>query len=156
MLDQLLESFKGEALNAITSKLGLSDSEANDSVDVVGTEIQSSVKNQLSSGNLSGIMNMFQDADGDGVPDALEGIGENVVSSLTSKLGFSAEKSKMISDSVIPMAVKFFGDKMNGQSSEGGFDISSLISQFAGGGDSKEEGNDLLGGLTKGLGGLFN
>lgn len=156
MLDQLLESFKGEALNQITSKLGLSETEASDSVNVVGEEIQTSVSNQLSLGNIGGLMNMFQDADGDGVPDALEGIGENVIGGLTSKLGFSPEKSKMVSDFVIPMAVKYFGNKMNGQSKEGGMDMSSLISQFAGGQSSSKDSNDLLGGISKGLSGLFN
>jgi len=156
MLDQLLESFKGEALSQITSKLGLSESEANNSVNVVGEEIQSSVSNQLSLGNIGGIMNMFQDADGDGVPDALEGIGENVIGGLTSKLGFSAEKSKMVSDFVIPMAVKYFGNKMGNESKSGGMDMSSIISQFAGGGSSDKGSNDLLGGITKSLGGLFN
>jgi len=155
MLDQLLESFKGEALNQITSKLGLTESEASDSVNVVGEEIQSSVSNQLSLGNIGGMMNMFQDADGDGVPDALEGIGESVIGGLTSKLGFSAEKSKMVSDFVLPMAVKYFGNKMNGDAKSGGMDMTSLISQFAGG-SSKSDSNDLLGGISKSLGGLFN
>lgn len=155
MLDQLLESFKGEALNQITSKLGLSESEASDSVNVVGEEIQSSVSNQLSLGNIGGLMNMFQDADGDGVPDALEGIGESVIGSLTSKLGFSPEKSKMVSDFVIPMAVQYFGNKMKGEAKSGGMDMTSLISQFAGGA-SKGGSEDLLGGISKSLGGLFN
>lgn len=155
MLDQLLESFKGEALSQITSKLGLSESEASDSVNVVGEEIQSSVSNQLSLGNIGGLMNMFQDADGDGVPDALEGIGESVVGSLTSKLGFSPEKSKMVSDFVIPMAVQYFGNKMNGEAKSGGMDMTSLISQFAGG-TSKGGSEGLLGGISKSLGGLFN
>lgn len=156
MLDQLLESFKGEALNKITSQLGLSETDANNSVNVVGEEIQSSVSNQLSLGNIGGIMNMFQDADGDGIPDALEGIGENVVGSLVSKLGFSEEKSKMVSNLVIPMAVNYFGNKMNSEAKSGGSDITSLITQFAGSQSSQKGSNDLLGGITKSLGGLFN
>ncbi|MGB0428039.1 MAG: hypothetical protein ACPGEC_03825 [Flavobacteriales bacterium] len=156
MLDQLLDSFKGQALETITSKLGLNEKEANDSVDVVGEEIQSSVSNQLSSGNIGGLLNMFDDADGDGIPDVLEGIGENVISSLTSKLGFSSDKSSSIANMIIPMAISFFGDKMKGEaaSDSNDFDLGGLITQFAGGGNSKGAG-DLLGGLTDSLGGLF-
>ncbi|MCT4663642.1 MAG: hypothetical protein N4A45_00245 [Flavobacteriales bacterium] len=157
MLEQLIQSFKGEALGQLMGQFGMSEKEADQSVDVVGEEVQSSVSNQLSSGNISGLLNMFGDADGDGIPDVLEGIGENVISGLVSKVGFSQEKAGAISEFVLPMAVKFFGGKMKKESDDNGVDMMDLIGQFVGGGASKESKKDegLLGGIGDALGGLF-
>lgn len=160
MLDQLINAAKGQ-LGDVISNQGVTTDKLDYIAGISKDTLKEGVMDQVSSGNLDGIMNLFT-----GKEEATS--GNPIVSSMismftqkaTSSLGLDDSKAGGIAAAVIPMVVQLVQSKFSG---DDGADNGDLLSSLGLSGDGLmdkakdllgDKAKDLLGG--KGLGNLFS
>lgn len=148
MINNIITSLKGELISNITSKFGIGEGKAEDSVEIAKDNVTGTLKSEAAKGNfgemksaLSGNRTTIQN----GVVDK---IIRNYMGDLTGKLGLSSSQSTSIANFVIPFIFSKIGSKTK---SEGEMDDSGILSML-GGGDTI---NDIKEGIGGKLGGLF-
>ncbi|MEO0403782.1 MAG: hypothetical protein AAF193_02825 [Bacteroidota bacterium] len=151
MLDQLLSAAKGQ-IGDVLSDQGIGTDKIDDIAGISQDAVKEGVMEQVSAGNLDGIMSLFS-----GKEEANSGnpIVSSMISSFagmaTEKLGLDGGKAGGIASAVIPMIVGLIQSKMSG---EGSGDTSDLLSSLGlDSGGLMDKAKDLLGG---GLGNLFS
>lgn len=149
MLEQLLESVKGELGGQLTDKLGMSSGETTKSFDVLGSNLSEIVGSESNGGGLSTVLNLFSDDDNSPESDSLvEKLGGSLIGDLVGKAGLTKSKASGFKDMVLPLVISFISKKVGGNS--------DLLGSLLGGGNSGAAGN-IASSLLKGkLGGLFN
>ena len=159
MLEQLIEMGKQQLSGSLTQKAGLNSSQIDQSFGVAQDSMLDTLKNEALSGNISGIMSLFN---GQSTADASNPIVKNFAGNFTTgiieKLGLSESTAKMVSDTVVPFLVQKFASKDSGNATDEG-DLMKMIgldSDSAIGGMLKNILGDSGGSLLKGLGGFFN
>ena len=151
MLDQLLSSLKSQVGPELISKLGLSQDEADKSVEATSESVQEVVGQEMGAGKVGMLANLFSDNDnGDEENGIMDKIGDSLTGKLTSKVGLSSEKAGGIKAMVMPMVMKLITSKIGGNSG-------MLSSLFGGGGDANGDGkpDSMMDGIKGKLGGLF-
>ncbi len=102
-----------------------------DSVSTTAAEsVLSGFKNQASSGDLSGIMEMFSGKETAVDNPVMASASNDVVSQLSSKFGLDPAMASGLVAKFMPSVMNAF----NSKAGAGGFDIQSIISQFTSGG----------------------
>jgi uncharacterized protein YidB (DUF937 family) len=166
MLDQLINLVKEHAGDAIVNNPAIANEFNDSAISDVANQIFGGLKNQASSGDLQGIVSLFQGNSGNSALTGnpmVSGIISSVTQSLASKFGVSEQAAQSISSSLLPAVMNQFINKTNdpndnsfdlGQilkstSGNNGLDVSSLLGQFSGG------GNNPLGSLGNIAGKLF-
>ena len=150
MLSSILESIQDQVGPELIQKVGVSEDQLPQVMDVVGDASKSVLGKQLTSGNIGSLMNLFSSGDNNSGANSLQSdLTNNIVSGLASKLGLSESKAQMISSIVVPMLIKMVTSK----NEETPDDDSAPLQDLFGG---KEGASDLLSSAKKGLGGLFN
>lgn len=148
MIDGLMDSLKGGAIGDIMSKFGLDESKAGEIFKAAGDSTKETMSDKVMSGGLDTVMNLFSNkSNGSSEDGLLEGLQDNFIGKLTSKLGLDSGMAKNISDMIMP---KITGMITNKNEETDGSDSSSIMSMFSGGGTS-----GIADTLKKGLGGLF-
>lgn len=160
MLDQLINMAKSQ-IGGVLSDNGVSADKIDDVASISKDAVKEGVMEQVSSGNLDGIMNLFNGKD-----EASTGnpIVSSMISAFTSKttssLGLDSGKAGGIASMVIPMIVNLIQSKMSG--SEGGSSTDLLSSLGMDQGNMMDKAKDMLGDKAKdllgggGLGKLFS
>ncbi|NQX91392.1 MAG: hypothetical protein HRT74_04520 [Flavobacteriales bacterium] len=151
MLDQLLSAAKGQ-LGDVLSGQGIGADKIDDIAGISQDAVKEGVMEQVSAGNLDGIMSLFSGKEEASTSNPIVG---SMISSFAGmaaeKLGFDSEKAGGIASTVIPMVVGLIQSKMSG---EGSGDTSDLLSSLGlDSGGIMDKAKDLLGG---GLGNLFS
>lgn len=125
MLDSLLDGLKDQAGDALTSQLGLSGLDIDNVVKSSKSAVEQTVaEGSKDEGALAGMLNLFSDNDNDDKGNSLlEGLGGNLVSSLTSN-GFSSDKASGIQGIIMPMIISTVTNLIKGDSSN----LSNLLS----------------------------
>lgn len=142
MLDGIIDAVKGEAIEALTGKLGLNDGQIDSVLASSKEAVEKSVAEEASNNGVDTLLNLFSGNDNSGAANnLLSGLGGNLISSLTSN-GFNSGQSSQIKDIVLPLVVNFISSKVGGDSSN----LTSLLGGLAGG-----SGSD--GGLLGNIGG---
>ena len=149
MLEQLLNSLKSEIGGNLTSHAGLSEGQLDKVISTIGNVAQNEVGGQITSGNLSHLMNLFSDQPNTDAANQIQSnIHSNVISELTGKLGISPEISRKIAVVALPALIGMITKKNNSTPAD---DPSPLTELFGGAG-----AGGLLGSVSKNLlGGLF-
>jgi hypothetical protein len=158
MFDQIIQFAKEQLGDQVKSEHGLSDTEHKEVFDVAHSSVLDSIKGQIGSGNISGIMDMFNgNGDTDHNTNALAGgMHSNVIQGLMDKFGFDSAKAGGIANSIVPSIIKRFSSPETGNASDPadlvkkiGMDsdngIMDMISKFTGGGGGG------IGDMVKGL-----
>lgn len=141
MLESIIDLVKGEALNAITNNNDVPADKKDAAVEATTSGIVDGLKSQLSSGNLSNILDIFS---GGGNSSSLTSSVENsVVSALSQKVGLSPSVASSIASVVIPAVVGLISKKHNDTNDS--FNLESLAESL-----TKNQGGGILGTL-KGL-----
>jgi hypothetical protein len=146
MIQDLVNSVKGELTGMLTQKTGLAPDKAGASVDIAKDSIANGLKNELSSGNISGLMGLLKGGSTTGNP-IVTNIINQYAGSLISKLGLPESVSKQVATFAVPFILSKIQGKTAGKSDT---DIAGMLGGDLGGG----LGN-LLGKGLGGLGGLF-
>ncbi len=148
MLDSIIDAVKGEAYEALTTKLGLNGGEVDTVLSSSKEAVEKSIADETSNNGVDTLLNLFSGSENSGAAnDLLSGLGGNLISSLTNN-GFDSGKSSQIKDIVLPLVIGFISKKIGGDSSN----LASLLGGLAGGGD-KSGGllGNIGGSLLKGL-----
>ena len=160
MLDQLMNMAKSQIGGVLADK-GVSADKVDEVASISQDAVKEGVMEQVTSGNLDGIMNLFN---GKEEASASNPVMNSMISAFTSKatsaLGLDSGKASGIAAMVMPMIVNLIQSKMSG--GEGG-DSSDLLSSLGlDQGNMMDKAKDMLGDKAKdllgegGLGKLFS
>lgn len=146
MFENLLNLVKEHAGEAIVNNPAIPNEKNDEAIHATTNSIVDTLKGQLTSGNLSSIMDMFK---GGGAAVNASSVGTavhgNVVTDLMSKFGIDNAQASNIASSLIPKVMENFVSKTNDPNDKS-FDVSSIVSSLGGG--SAAGG---IGGMLKGL-----
>ncbi|MFD2248435.1 hypothetical protein [Pontibacter ruber] len=146
MLENIINSVKGQLTGELQSKFNLNPTQANQSVDLAKENVETGLKQQAAGGDIGGIMNMLKGGPSTaGSHPAVGGIINNYVHDLSIKLGIPAG----VASQVGPYVIQFIMGKLSGKVSSGETSQSDLMGMLGG------LGGKLPGGLGDKLGGMF-
>ena len=129
MLDSILDAVKDEAVEALTSKLGLDGGQIDTVLSSSKEAVEKSISEETSNNGVETLLNLFSgSSNNDASNNLLSGLGGNLISSLTSN-GFDSGKSSQIKDIVLPLVVNFISNKVGGDSSN----LTGLLGGLVGG-----------------------
>ena len=169
MLEKLNQLVKENAQDAIVNNPDIPNERNEEAVSAASGSIMDALKQQVSSGNVSELVNMFKGG-GDTSGNA---VVQNASSGFTAKLagmGVNMDSAKSIAASLIPMLMAKFANKTKDPNDKS-FDIQDILSQVSGpdgkfqlsdltnmfGGQDQPKGgaDDKTGGMMDKLKGLF-
>ena len=149
MFDSILDSLKGEASGLLKDKVGLNDLDIDKAMSSSKDAFEKTVSDESGSNGMGNLLNLFSKDDNSNASDGvLKSLGGNLISSLSSN-GFSSDKASSIKDTILPIIMNLFSDKVGGDSNilssllKSG-NISDMASGFV-----KEKGAGFLKGLFK-------
>jgi hypothetical protein len=149
MIQDLVNSMKGELTGMLTQKTGLTPDKAGASVDIAKDSIANGLKNELTGGNISGLMGLLKGGSTSGNP-IVTNLVNQYAGSLIAKLGLPESVSKQVATFAVPFILSKIQGRTAGKSDT---DIAGMLGGDLGGvGDLLKKG---VGGLGGGLGGLF-
>ncbi|MBF9253479.1 hypothetical protein I2I11_09265 [Pontibacter sp. 172403-2] len=146
MLEQLINGIKGQLTGELQNKFQLQPDTASKSVDLAQEHVKEGLKQQATSGNMGGIMDVLKGNKGPMDSSGINGMINSYVSDLTTKLGIPAS----IANQAGPFVITFIMNKLSGKVSGEGLGQSDIMGML--GGSLKDK---LPGGLGDKLGGLF-
>jgi len=159
MLDQLLNLAEGPLEEML---VGMNQSNTKSSANALKESIFSSLQNQVASGELDGIKEMFSGSETSTSAPVINQLQGNVSEGLMEKLGINKEQAMGIAAAALPMIMNFFNKRVNDAPQENQDIMSSVVAALQGG-SGKVNPTDLLGSLMGGgknggmdLGGLMD
>jgi len=96
MLDKLFETFGGDVINNLTEKAGITTDQAKEVLPIAQESIQSGLMEQVTSGNISGILGMFNSGSGMSDNPIFGSIKSMFLSGIMSKLGLPSGVANMV------------------------------------------------------------
>ena len=156
MLDQLMSSFGGDIVNQITEKAGISAEQAQSVLPIAQESLQSGLMEQVTGGNVSGILGMFNSGGGDGLASnpIFAGIKAKMMQGVMTKLGVPESVAGMVAGTGMSSVIGNLTGKLSGD--DGQVTEDGLMSGLGlGGGGLADMAKDKLGDMAKEkLGGL--
>ena len=139
MIDSIIDSLKGELVEGLTNKLGLSGTEVDKTLSSTKDAFDKTVSEEVGNNGLETLTNLFSDNENSSSSnDLISSLGENLASSLSSN-GFSSDKLSSIKDVVLPVLIKLVSEKIGGNS--------QMLSGLLGKGDIQDKASGLIKGL---------
>lgn len=152
MIDQIINSLKGELTSKLVSDYNIEDKNVDQAVDVAQKSIMETVQGEVGRGNISGLLSMLQDKDQVAANPIVTHMIRKYAGDLGAKLGLEPSVAASIANFAIPFIIGKFQDIVQ----EKGLDLSSLMTMFGSGNSS---GNDIedkfKGQFGDSLGGFF-
>ncbi len=153
MLDQILNFVKDQMGDKVRDEHGLNDDQQKEVFNVAQSSVTDALKNQAMSGNLSGLLDMFN-GKGDTNPSSNPVAGDmmqNVISGLMDKLGIDESKAGGIANSIVPSIIERFSSPETGTAT----DANDLVKKIGMDGDNGIM--DVVKGFTSGgAGGIMD
>ena len=145
MIDDIINSLKGELGGSLMEKFGLDAGQKDKAMDITKETLTEKISGAASGGGLSGIMNLFSSNDNDDEGNSmLDNIKDTLSSKFSSQLGVDSDKSGGITSMIMEKVISMFGDKLGGN-----FEMGDLLGMIGGGKDGG------MGGMLGKLGGMF-
>ena len=139
MIDSIIDSLKGELVEGLNNKLGLSGTEVDKTLSSTKDAFDKTVSEEAGNNGLETLTNLFLDNENSSSSNGLiSSLGENLASSLSSN-GFSSDKVSSIKDVVLPVLIKLVSEKIGGNS--------QMLSGLLGKGDIQDKASGLIKGL---------
>ncbi|RAU82635.1 hypothetical protein [Pontibacter arcticus] len=145
MLENIINSVKGQLTGELQNKFQLQPDTASKSVDLAKDSLAAGLKQQASSGDFGGMMDILKGQKSPTEHSGMNSMIGNYVNDLTTKLGVPESIAKQVG----PFVISFLMNKVSGKVSADGTSQSDLMGMFGGIKDK------LSGGLGDKLGGLF-
>lgn len=151
MLDTIINAAKGELTKQLGSQFQLNPQQADKALSLTKDGMQAGLLKEVTSGNISGLVNLFNGKSPVAGNPIVNGIVTQLVGSFTSKLGLNPQMASTVANFVVPFIVS----KISSQKPSGGFD-SAKLTQILGGAAAgqlgnlvKDQGQGLLGKVGK-------
>lgn len=145
MLDSILGGLKDQIPGDLLEKVGLDASKAGDVADIAGESAKEVMSNQLASGAMDTVMNLFSKGDNNSSANSLQkDLTSNFVGKLGAKLGLSEGMASTIASAIIPKVLGMITDKNEETPAS---DSSSIASMFGGTDGMMDKAKGMLGGL---------
>lgn len=170
MLENLNELVREQAQDAVVNNSEIPNEQNEAVIQAASGSIFDSLKEQVSSGNFSGLADIFNGGSAEGSAVAAQASGSFI--DKLSGLGINAETAKNVASSIIPSIISKFTQKTNDPNdssfnlqdvlgklggADGKFDLSDVMGMFNGGGQAQNgDGQNEGGGLMDKLKGMFN
>lgn len=139
MIDSIIDSLKGELVEGLNNKLGLSSTEVDKTLSSTKDAFDKTVSEEAGNNGLETLTNLFSNNENSSSSNGLiSSLGENLASSLSSN-GFSSDKVSSIQDVVLPVLIKLVSEKIGGNS--------QMLSGLLGKGDIQDKASGLIKGL---------
>lgn len=157
MLDNLLDLVKQHAGDAIINNPAIPNERNDEAIETASSSIFDTLKNAASGGNVSDIMSLFNgDGSTEGNPLA-SSMQSGLVQNLMHKFGLDQGAAGSIASNLLPSVLNKFVSKTNDPNDSsfnlqdilskvggGNLDVSKIIRQFTGGGNSQQGGDGIL------------
>ncbi len=148
MLENIINSVKGQLTGDLQSKFNLSPDQANQSVDLAKDNMANGLRKEASGGDFGGIMNMLKGGQATTASHpAVNSMTQNYIHDLAAKVGIPAGVASQIG----PYVMQFLMSKLSGKVNSGEVGQQDLMGMLGGGGLKDK----LPGGLGDKLGGMF-
>jgi len=156
MLDQIIELAKQQGTAYFKNQTNVPNEQAEAAAATAGESIFEGLKDQLMSGNLSGVTDLLSGKSNmDGSNPIVKQIMEMFTSKLSGQPDISTETAENASQGGIPELMQsLIGKFMSNDSADNDFDVTALAKSVMGG-KMDDVMNDLKGNLGGMLGGLF-
>ncbi|WP_242916140.1 hypothetical protein [Pontibacter liquoris] len=147
MLDNLINSIKGQLSGQLQDKYQLQPDTASKSVDLAQDHLKEGLKDQAASGDFGGIMDILKGNKGATEHAGVNSMISKYVNDLSTKLGVPESIARQAGPFVITFIMQKLGSKVSGE----GMGQSDIMGTLLGSGLKDK----LPGGLGDKLGGLF-
>jgi len=155
MLDKIMEMVGGDALNAITSKAGISADQAQQMLPLAQDSLQEGLMSQLTSGNTDGILGMFNSVAGGGLEN--NGIFGSIkglfMQKVMSGMGLPESVAGLAAGSGLSSIIGGLSGMLQADGDNDDIDASNIMNVLGGGSAGGALGS-LLGAVTGGAGGV--
>lgn len=141
MLNTIVKNIAPEVLSAVTGKFGLNQDMGNKTVDTTKESLQEGVANEISKGNLDGLLSMFNNGESGAGNSTFQSLSSKLSGDYIQKLGLSPDIASQISHYVLPLVLDKISSMLGGK-----VDKETLTDALSSGGLLSKAG-DLLGGL---------
>lgn len=133
MFDQLLSLVKENAGSAIINNSAIPNDKNEEAVEVTTHSIMDTFKGAMQSGNVSEVMQLFNNQGNASASPLANNMQGNLVERLMQKFGLSNAQAGGIASSIIPAVLGKLVHKTN-DPNDNSFDLSSILSKFGGSG----------------------
>ncbi len=130
MRDNLINLAKEHAGSTIINNLAIANEKNDDAIRTVAGGIMDVLKNQITEGNLTQMMSLFNSGNANSNP-ILSQITQQVTISLSGKLGINPQEASKASSGLIPIVLNNLISKTN-DPRDSSFDINSIMSNLGG------------------------
>ena len=145
MIDEILKMLKNEVGSQIVEKADIPADKIDGIMNVIGDSAKSEVVSQLTSGNLSTMMNLFSNNENShGANDLQSRIQNNIISGLIQKLGLSESIANTISNIAVPALIGLITKKNNETPDDDPSPLNDIFGNVLG---NNKKGGNILGNL---------
>jgi len=141
MLNSIIKNIAPEVLSAVTQKFDLNPEMGNRAVDTTKDSLQASVSDEITKGNLDGLLSMFNSTGNSTDNHTFQSIASRLSGDYIQKLGLAPDLASQISTYVLPLVLDKISSMLGGK-----VDKESLAGALGKGGLLNKAG-DILGGL---------
>ncbi|WP_199135994.1 hypothetical protein [Pedobacter sp. ASV12] len=142
MLENLNELVRENAQDAVVNNSEIPNEHNEAVIEAASGSIFESLKAQVTSGNLSGLADIFNGGNAEGSAVAAQASGSFV--DKLSGLGINAETAKNVASSIIPSIIGKLTQKTN-DPNDSSFNLQDILGKLAGGSDGKFDLSDVMG-----------
>lgn len=153
MIDQIINSLKGELTSKLVSDFKIENDHVDQAVDVAQKSIMETVQGEVGRGNVGGLLSMLQDKDKLASNPIVTHMIRKYAGDLGAIIGIEPSVAASIANFAIPFIISKFQDVVQ----EKGLDLGSLMTMFGGGnpGGGKDLDDKLKDQFGDSLGGFF-
>ncbi len=134
MFDQLFDTFKANLSDTLQGDDNLAGANSQDVASEASSSIIDQLKNMVQNGDMSAVQEMFSGQETSAEALSSSPMSAGLVENLMQKFGLDSAAASGLVAKILPSVMNMFNNKVSDAQQSGGFDISSLISNFTGGG----------------------
>jgi hypothetical protein len=142
MLENLMQLVRDNVQEAVVNNADIPNEQNEAVIQAASGSIFDTLKDQLSSGNVGGLVDIFKGGDTGGSAITQQAAG-NFEQKLGA-LGINSSIAKSIAAAIIPMIIAKFTQKTN-DPNDSSFNIQDVLGKLAGGADGKFDLSDVIG-----------
>lgn len=145
MLENLMQLVRDNVQEAVVNNSDIPNEQNEAVIQAASGSIFDTLKDQLTSGNVGGLVDLFKgdSTDGSAVTQQAAGSFQDKLAGL----GINSTIAKSIAAAVIPMIISKFTQKTN-DPNDSSFNIQDVLGKLAGGADGKFDLTDVMGMIT--------